>query len=794
MQSLLRQLRENRKANSEHQPQRLESTGQIAPSAVQIEPWVDQPLSADLAQQLSDIAGLFPHFHASLAALNAWQLRAVFAQDDAALVRAQVGSGKTAVLVHKVLWLHLCHAVPLCDMAVLTFTNKAANEIRERICTLAQIGTERLRGEDTWLIGTFHGVARALLQKSLAIERTGWSRNFSVLDETQRAELWQRLIDQNHLNIGYVNKLPARMEALRRGKLRYGGMKSDDDLQELHLLAKRERQRINALDFDDLIELAVELLPRAGNPRPKWVIVDEFQDCEPRELQMLRNLRGDSAKFFAVGDPMQVIYAWRGSSPKLFDKVQDEFGCVQYSLPVNYRSTLHILAAARAVLGKQILQQNCPTAELVGVRPAGHRLVIRRQHNAFLEAVYLAHALQTQRKNGVRWREMAILFRTRRQGTALAAVLRDHAIPCREGARASAEDMPAAKWLLRLLRAALGSGELDDFRGILTDTHFGSAGAKSWNSRSWQVFLSDAPQPDATAVGQAAAAADYLSVQAHKKKEPREQRDLLDAADDCRILAGLAHWIAARAENELLATEMWQHLDLDRRLRPASQHHERDRRHARLLVDKLVQGTQRNAPTVQGWLNALDELTLIGLPSLLEVGDDAVDEVKLLTLHAAKGLEFRYVYISGVNQGLVPLASTWGDAAADAEERRLLFVGITRARDQVELGYFQEPPYPQAQASPSPYLYQMPAETTDWQDAQLSVVPQVQPAIAPVHPTTKTATDTDVAAYAVEQRVRHARYGVGSVVEVTDDDITCVFNKFGQKTFSRLMCPLTPDG
>lgn len=793
MQSLLRQLRENRKANSEQQLHPPQSAAQTAPPARDVEQWVRQPLPPDLAEQLHQIAERFPHFHASLATLNAWQLRAVFGQDDAALVRAQVGSGKTSVLVHKVLWLHLCHAIPLADMAVLTFTNKAASEIRQRISALAQLSTEQIRDDDTWLVGTFHGVARALLQKSLPVERTGWARNFSVLDESQRAELWQRLIEQNHLNIGYINKLPARMEALRRGKLRYGGMKSDDDLQELHLLAKRERQRINALDFDDLIELAVELLPRSADARPKWVIVDEFQDCEPRELQLLRHLRGETAKFFAVGDPMQVIYAWRGSSPKLFDKIQEEFGCVEYSLPVNYRSTLHILAAARAVLGKQILQQNSPTAELIGVRDLGQRLVIRRQHNAFLEGVYLVHALQTQRKDGVLWREMAILFRMRRQGTALAAILRDHAIPCREGARASADDMPAAKWLLRLLRTALGCLEMADLRALLTDPQFGSVGLKSWNNRSWQLFLGEAALPAAIQQNQATAAADFLTALGKKKKEAREQRDLLDAADDCRILAELPDWIAARTDNELLAVELWRHLDLDRRLRPASQHHERDRRHARLLLDKVVQQTQRSAPTVQGWLKVLNDLTLFGLPSLLEPGDGAADEVKLLTLHSAKGLEFRYVYISGVNQGLVPLASTWGDVAADAEERRLLFVGITRARDQVELGYFQEPPYPQAQATPSPYLYQMPAETTDWQDAQLSVAPRAQAAIAQAPPATAQGPADAVQAYVAGQKVKHARYGVGSVVAATEEDITCLFNKFGQKTFSRLMCPLTRE-
>jgi DNA helicase-2/ATP-dependent DNA helicase PcrA len=170
--------------------------------------------------------------------------------------------------------------------------------------------------------------------------------------------------------------------------------------------------------------------------------------------------------------------------------------------------------------------------------------------------------------------------------------------------------------------------------------------------------------------------------------------------------------------------------------------------------------------------------------------------VKLLTLHAAKGLEFRHVFISGVNQGMVPLASTWGDPAADAEERRLLFVGITRAKDEVELSYHTQPAHAQALAMPSPYLLPLPVASTRWLDAP-EATPEASPVFgAGIRGQAQSASEEDVAPqvspWRQGQAVRHARYGAGIITKISDGMVFCEFAKLGERSFPEKMCPLAP--
>ena len=350
-------LRDLRKSLREHQRQRdatepSTTAEALFPSRPQRRSSPAQPSDVQTAELIA-MAERFPRLHASLARLNQQQLLAVLSDDNAALVRAQVGSGKTAVLVHKVLWLHLVQGVPMERIAVLTFTHKAAGEIRTRIEALAAETGQLLPATAFWLTGTFHGVARALLRQALPIDELGWRSDFSVLDENARTTLCQKLIAQHGLTIRYQNRLSQRLEALRQGQTRMGAMKSDDDIRTLHTLLTAAKKQQNVLDFADLLDAATWLLQEHPLAVPPLrLVVDEFQDCDPRELAFLEALRASQpempARFFAVGDPHQVIYAWRGSSPQLFDVIEQRLGCVRYELPVNYRSTGEILEGARA--------------------------------------------------------------------------------------------------------------------------------------------------------------------------------------------------------------------------------------------------------------------------------------------------------------------------------------------------------------------------------------------------------------------------------------------------------------
>ena len=197
------------------------------------------------------------------------------------------------------------------------------------------------------------------------------------------------------------------------------------------------------------------------------------------------------ARFFAVGDPHQVIYAWRGSSPQLFDVIEQRLGCVRYELPVNYRSTGEILEGARAVLGWQ-----GEHSALHSERGGGQKIVVRRHHHGHMEGLYLAQRLRDLQLGGTPLREMAVLFRTRRQAQAMHDVLARAGVACVEPTRASVDERPAVAWLLAVLRLALGTADVDAARTLLTHPQFGVLANRQWNPRTFTAFAQKHGQED----------------------------------------------------------------------------------------------------------------------------------------------------------------------------------------------------------------------------------------------------------------------------------------------------------
>lgn len=599
------------------------------------------PLPPELRARLDAVQALHPRLHHSLSGLDEAQLAAVLSPDEALLLRAPVGSGKTTVLVHKVLYLHFIEGIPLRAIALLTFTNRAAAEIRGRI---EQLSAGGLTADDFWLTGTFHGVARGLLARALPIGQLGYRADFSVLEEAEREQLIEQLIVQHRLRVGRRSQLRERLRQPRPGEAAPEG--AVGRLAALFAEAKRAR---NAMDFDDLIAHATTLLgtlagaalgaslgvpaadsaasaslgvpasspdmAAAADPMlalpPRFILVDEMQDCEPRELDFLQRLRGPRTGFFAVGDPHQAIYGWRGSAPSLFARAEADFGCRTQALATNYRSTRTIVDGARAVLGLQKAAGGTSGA-LRAARSLGERMVVRRHHDPIAEALYLGERLTRLHHSGVPYAEIAVLYRLRAQAEPIRAALIERGIPCAE----SEESTPEA--------------------------------------------------------------------------------------------------------------------------------------------------------------------------------------VRLLTLHAAKGLEFRYVFLSGINQGLCPLghADKLGD---DAEERRLLFVGLSRARDGVEISYHTRPHQLGALGEASSYLTWLPAALVDWSEVPgpvpaapvppaEAVPPVVGSAPAPAAP----SAPPDAGPWQVGQAVRHPRYGEGVIVGVSGGNVDCTFGKFGARSFPVALCPLLP--
>ncbi|MCB9831388.1 MAG: ATP-dependent helicase [Planctomycetes bacterium] len=654
-----------------------------------------------------------------LAELDPWQVAAVLDPARSLLLRAQVGSGKTTVLVAKLLALIERDRLPAERIAVMTFTNKAAAEIRDRV-SQALGGAALMAGLQ---VGTFHGHCRSLLRRHLDPESSGRSRAFRLLDERSRLEVLRELIARDRLRIAYAARLDRRIERWRAGEALFGNMKRADDIEALHRAYEDEKRRRDLVDFDDLIALGRETartLP--AEARPAFIVVDEFQDSDPEQLALLEDWRGADGGLFAVGDPDQVIYSWRGGSADLFDDFARRFGGRELRLPRNYRSSETILEAARFVLGPLAASH-----DLVATRAEGAGIVVRQHHDPVAEARHIATSLRDTL--GLR---VGILVRTREQMEPLREQLEAAGLTVRLRERRRAED-PLATWFQ------------DHLDGLA-----GGSGAELARSLGHPVF----GFPGLAGRRLEAAGADLATL--------LERWLPGSAADRCFLIETLTRARVALGATWSDPSSLLRALGIEHFLEPRSSRFEgRRRRVLGWLEAALV-----SAPA--DWLAFLRDLLVLGD----EVTDrDDEEGVELMTMHAAKGLEFDRVFISGANRGMIPLASSWGREEEEAEERRLLFVAMTRARDELEIGWFSRPPRAAAAAEPSPWLALIPDRLLRAEDPIGVEGGEVDEAFGP------------------GVLVRHPRYGEGVVLELRDGQVRCRFPR-GERSFSLTLCPL----
>lgn len=366
--------------------------------------------------------------------LNEYQKAAVFDESNACLVNANVGSGKTTVLITKVMYLHYEKQIPYEQMVVLTFTNKAEDEIKERLYALEPEITE----EQLWGFGTFHSVCLTMLKKMLPVENLGYTKEFMVMDPDEELGMAEQLILTYQLKIKYKNRLKKRLE-----------QKSDkyqDDIEKLKALLKEEKRRQDKMTFDELLENTCNLVKMSEQKMDdiSWIIVDEVQDSDEKQLELIDCLKKPQTCFFAVGDPNQVIYSWRGSAFHIFYQLKTKYQATELTLPVNYRSSSEILAVARC-----FMQQG---GTLQGGRESGDKIQIRNMYDPFQEADYLAGRIRELHATGLPYREMAIFYRLQNQSEIFEHVFEKEGIPFEVSLKKTVKDIPVLDWLIRVLR------------------------------------------------------------------------------------------------------------------------------------------------------------------------------------------------------------------------------------------------------------------------------------------------------------------------------------------------------
>ena len=546
--------------------------------------------------------------------LNIYQEAAVQDESPACIVNANVGSGKTTVLTEKVQYLHEKKQVPYEKMAVLTFTNRAADEIAER---LARNEVKELEEEQFWGFGTFHSVALRLLRKFLSepdesacadqstdaneegtfsnvnkyvvtneSEKAVWRQDFAVIEPEEEMEMILNLASEHGYKIKYQNRLKSRMEpdyeAYLQGKEKG---KYKDDLFKVFPLLEKQKKLENKMSFADLLRegnrIAREHQEEIGL---EWIIVDEIQDSDRKQLEFLEALKGEGTytKFFAVGDPNQVIYSWRGTEPNMFFLIKNRFEAKELTLPVNYRSTEVILEAAN-----HFMQFG---GKIEGRLERGDKILVKNHYDPFMEAEYLVERIRELIAKGMDYSQIAIFYRVKKQAEILEKVFEREGIPFEFPAKRN-EDDELVPERPRMIREGIAKGSSNI-----------------------------------------------------KVSEPTEETEALNKTG---------------AENF-------------------------------------------DASVVDSGKSEADD------------SKKSENSVHLLTLHASKGLEFDYVFIIGMNPGLIPLRCK--NMEQEEEERRLFFVGLTRARNNLELSYYTNPTIPGALEGPSKYLQMIPETLLDWED------------------------------------------------------------------------------
>jgi DNA helicase-2/ATP-dependent DNA helicase PcrA len=593
-------------------------------------------------------------YEETLEKLNEYQREAVLDESEACLVNANVGSGKTTVLISKILYLHYAKAVSYKDMIVLTFTNKAANEIKERLLS----SDSSVPLEELGCFGTFHSVALNLLRNTLPIDKIGYTKDFLVIDPDEEIDIALQLIQQEKLVIKYKNRLKKRLEqAMVINNEEEKASKINDDIFKLAELLKEEKIKQNKMTFLDLLENA-SILIKEARLQPKWIIVDEVQDSDKVQIDFIEKLKGKDTRLFAVGDPNQVIYSWRGSSLYAIYTLKHKYKAKELSLPINYRSSSFIIEAAKC------FQQE--GNNLIGIRDKGNKIIVKNHYNPFNEACYLADKIQEIRSSGVQYKDIAIFYRMQNQSQVFEDVFLKNGIPYEISLKKTIGDIPALNWMIKLLRFSVNPKDLTSGVYVLSNKDYGE-----------------------------------------KFSEKEAVKIIREQSTEKSLLFVKMKEFPGKCFGIKNSKELYDYFEFDKFIRPTASTYKDDKASICTLLDIIFEYVKENGMSLlEGLTDFINSSALYGVNILQKDISSEVDSVKLMTLHASKGLEFSYVFITGVNYGMIPLQTK--DMEEEEEERRLFFVGITRAKDNLELSYYTNPDFHRAMSGESKYINRIP--------------------------------------------------------------------------------------
>jgi len=696
--------------------------------------------------------------------LNPPQREAVTAADGPVLVLAGAGSGKTRVIAHRIAYLLGTRGVHPRQVLAVTFTNKAAEEMGRRVEAL--LGPAGVRPP---LIATFHSACVRILREH--IRHIGYPSHFVIYDEDDRLAVVRDCMRE--LGMDERATTPASLvHRLSHAKNQMIPVEEAEQLargpreEQVAAVYRRYQERLataGAVDFDDLLLLTVRLFDRVPEVLAwyrglwKWVLVDEYQDTNRAQYRIIRALTKEHRNICVVGDPDQSVYGWRGADLRnILEFEQDYPGTKVIRLEQNYRSTKRILAAASAVIANNVTRKDKSlwTENVEGEPPA-----IYRAWDEHEEANFVAQTIRRLRDEGREWSDVAVFYRTNAQSRVLEEALRRGGVPYVIVGSVRFYERREIKDALAYLRLTLNPGDDIAFRraigapprgiGRATMVRLEQVAAREGHSLLEQCALLP---PDLT--GKPRRGLEEFARLCARLRERRSALTIPAFLDE--VLNASGYREALRQEKSAEAEGRLENLE---ELISAAEDYQLSHEDA----------------SVEGFLDAA---TLVS--DLDELPGDARG-VTLMTLHLAKGLEFPVVFVTGMEEGVFPHARSMSDGDEIEEERRLCYVGLTRAKQRLYLSYaLHRRLHGYGLGEPSRFLLEIPED-------QVTLL-NVTRVASRVEPPPDPAELPDDLPFRVGAHVRHARWGEGLLVgierEGKDVIVTVGFASVGRKRLS----------
>ena len=778
-----------------------------------------------------------------LEGLSPSQREAVVNYNGASLIIAGAGSGKTRVLTTRIAWM-LAQGVSPSSILALTFTNKAAREMRERI--------EKLVGPQARYIrmGTFHSVFARILRENA--EKLGYPESYTIYEPSDVKNLVKTIIKEMNLSEErykpqnvvarismakncLVTPAAYRANAVLVGEDREAKMPEIADIYAEYCIRCK---RNGAMDFDDLLlqtnillRDAPEVLEQYQN-QFKYILVDEYQDTNMAQYIIVRRLALKHSNVSVVGDDAQSIYAFRGAKIENILSFQRDYPDAKvYKLEQNYRSTQTIVEAANSLIAhnSRRLEKKCFSAAEVG-----EKIRLVRVVEDSYEAVEVAMDIKDRAREGAEWRDFAILYRTNKQHGMFESALSRHGIPYRVYKGMSLLEHKDVRNLIAYLSVILNPNDDESFKRIINypargigDTTIQRIAeiARQRNTSMWHAV--DELVRGAEALGQVEKVvvrkvADFVKM-INELSLMRVEMGVCDFAKEVIARSGILHELEKEKKPENDTAKDY----LDQLLAMMSSYEDECDR-------EMTEGLrEENAtPTIDEWMQNI----------MLQTDQDSEDDgnrVTLMTVHSAKGLEYDYIYIVGMEEGLFPSSRSAESVQELEEERRLMYVAITRAKKAAMLSFSELRRVwgKTESASPSRFLKEIDSKWLDanfdieelsgrnrWERATNEARPKFEslksrygaprgashsdtpqrprPEIIStprpldpersgmrsvgVRPSEGVQQGAGECEYRVGERVAHPKFGAGTIERIepltTDHKVVVVFDSYGSKT------------